>query len=658
MEPHMSTDTTTATSWLDSAFSCLPENFDLDRQGIYLNAPPRRGSTEPRKVRLTSCPIIVVGRSRDASGEGWSLCMEYLSLDDRIEKITVPAFELTSRQPTLFDHLANRGVVVEPSLQTPFRSFLFASFGNRDLPSTRLVASLGFQRHPESNGWVFVFPDRVLSLRDGKDTEPLVYSPLVQSTITSAYHASGSLDEWKAILAPFADHPLIVFGAVFGLAGPFASLAGIENGGVHLYGETSKGKSTAQQVCASCAGCGADPARSSAGPTLLQRWNVTQNAIEGVLAPNSGMTVVIDEIGANQDGLNLYNVFGGRAKGRLNVGGSMRPQGNWSVQVLSSGELAMSQHIEDTTNQRASGGQSIRMLDASVLDVMELAVEAGAPPMPSAEEMSARIDQLKTDCGRFYGTALPALVEWTFRVAMEPPEVGTEPPEVGMEPPEVGMEPPVLDLKVQIDAFVKDCCDELCAEVEARGAPLLGLQRRAMVRLGLALAIGELAVQAEVVPFTSEQVGRAVRAVRDAWLSTVTHVSSENLVLNQIRDYVVRYAGGSPTGDPRHSAPSGGWKYFHLQRSGRLAFTEEQLIQASGSHNLAAVGKVLHKAGWLYRNDGERNRCRVPAELRGTVPEGRMFLLLAAPILGEFADVLRQDDALDQSRNEGVGHGR
>ena len=139
-------------------------------------------------------------------------------------------------------------------------------------------------------------------------------------------------------------------------------------------------------------------------------------------------------------------------------------------------------------------------------------------------------------------------------------------------------------------------------------------------------------------------VTTAVRAVRDAWLSTGAYVSEEDRVLRSIRSYAMRYLEDVRDANPRTAAPPGGWKYFPLKKSGLLAFTEEQLGCASGSTNTVAVGKILSRAGWLHRNDVRRHRCDVPAELRGLVDESRIFMLVARPILGDLLDTLEKND--------------
>lgn len=615
-----------AEDWLKSASLALPEGYSLDARGTYQHLPPKQGHPDGQVVRLASCPLIVSARARDEAGGAWSMLLAYVSPDGMVSELLVSATELNSRQSTIVDRLAYLGVLVEPGAQLSFRSYLFAANANPALPRLKLASRLGFQRDPNSGQWVFVLPGITLGVKEPIEgatiREEVIYSPAVWVATIEAYRASGTLDEWKAAVAPFADHPVIVAGVLLGLAGPFAVLAGVENGGIHIFGETSTGKSTALQACASVAGCGADTARGGAGESLFQRWHSTGNAVEGMVMPHSGMTVVIDEVGSNDGQLNIYNLVGGRGKARMDETGGMRAQAHWSTQVLSSGEYAMREHVETVGNRRATGGQATRMLDVPSQEVVERALAAGAPPMPPAAVQAALIDQLKKDCGRFYGTALPSLVSQVLAAY----EGGGD------------------DLATDLAQAVVARCDALCAEAVQSGFELRGPQRRALARLALMAVVGEWAVDGDIVPFSKVQIGRAVRAVRDAWLSTGAYVSEEDRVLRSIRSYAMRYLEDVRDANPRTAAPPGGWKYFPLKKSGLLAFTEEQLGCASGSTNTVAVGKILSRAGWLHRNDLRRHRCDVPAELRGLVDESRIFMLLARPILGDLLDTLEKND--------------
>lgn len=616
-----------AEDWLKSASLALPQGYSLDLQGTYQHLPPKSGFPNGVVIKIASCPLIVSARARDQFGGAWSMQLEYVAPDGEVRRCLMSATELNSRQSTILDRLAYLGVLVEPGAQLNFRSYLFAANANPALPRLILATRLGFQRDPNNGKWVFVLPGITLGVKEpvvnAATYERIIFEPPVRVATIDGYRAAGTLDEWKAVIAPFADHPVIVAGVLLGLAGPFAILAGVENGGLHLFGESSTGKSTALQACASVAGCGADTARGGAGESLFQRWHSTSNAVEGMLIPHSGMTVVIDEVGANDGQLNIYNVFGGRGKARMDETGGMRPQANWSTQLLSSGELPMREHVETVSNRRTTGGQATRMLDIPTHEVIERALLAGAPAFPAPAVMGSMIDQLKTDCGRVYGTALLELIKQVLEAYG-----GDED-----------------DLAADMALAVAQRCDELCEDAAKNGFNLSGLQRRAIVRLALMKRVGELAVESQTVPFTDEQVKRAVCTVRDAWLSTDAYVSEEDRVSRSIRSYAMRYLDDVRNNDPRTATPPGGWKYFALRKSGLLAFTEEQLVHASGSTNITAVGKILARIGWLHRNDMRRQRCDVPAELRDLVDESRIFLLSARPVLGDLLDTLARDGA-------------
>ena len=127
-------------------------------------------------------------------------------------------------------------------------------------------------------GWhesgAFVLPGRTI----GSDTVRFQSSGQAPALFT----AKGDLVQWQArIAAKCLGNPVLTLAIGCALAGPLLSLVGVNGGGVHLVGDSSKGKSLAQLISATVWG---DPA------VFASSWDVTgpRSVAAGMLARATG----------------------------------------------------------------------------------------------------------------------------------------------------------------------------------------------------------------------------------------------------------------------------------------------------------------------------------------------------------------------------------
>jgi hypothetical protein len=114
---------------------------------------------------------------------------------------------------------------------------------------------------------------------------------------------------------------------------------------IHIYGESTTGKTTAAQLAASVWG---NPSRTGSG--LLRDWNSTQNALIAELRNNTGVTVVLDEASMSNvyDFTNtIYKLASGRDKSRLNRDAQMKETATWYTTIVSTGEHALTTHANN-----------------------------------------------------------------------------------------------------------------------------------------------------------------------------------------------------------------------------------------------------------------------------------------------------------------------
>ncbi|SNY26910.1 protein of unknown function [Orenia metallireducens] len=108
---------------------------------------------------------------------------------------------------------------------------------------------------------------------------------------------------------------------------------------VHIYGDSTEGKTTAAMLAVSPWG---NPDSSVTG--LVNDWNATSNAFFALLRNNSGLPVVFDESSMSDIGNfsnMIYKLASGREKNRMNKEAELEEQSKWETTTISTGEHAL-----------------------------------------------------------------------------------------------------------------------------------------------------------------------------------------------------------------------------------------------------------------------------------------------------------------------------
>src|SRR5690606_32273894 len=135
-------------------------------------------------------------------------------------------------------------------------------------------------------------------------------------------------------------NPLLILGVSMAFTGPLLEFLGIDGGGLHLRGRSSRGKSTIQQVAVSVWGA----------PKLLCSWRATANGLEGVATACNSTFLALDElaeVGARDAGNAVYMLANGAGKARANPSGATLPVARWRVSILSSGEISLAEKLSE-----------------------------------------------------------------------------------------------------------------------------------------------------------------------------------------------------------------------------------------------------------------------------------------------------------------------
>ena len=214
----------------------------------------------------------------------------------------------------------------------------------------------------------------------GRVNEKEVYKHYKIKGLESKYTGSlqikpaGTEEEYRRLLDEHVfGHVPLELALAIGLSAPVASLLDTQlDAGVllvHLFGNSSTGKTTAARLAVSPFGC---PTTGKTG--LIKTWNATTNALQGLLVDNHGIPMVFDEASMlNKKSTNLvYLLAGGVEKEKLNKESMLRTPKRWSGTFLSTGEHSLL--AQGTKNI----GVQVRLLEFSTINWTKSAEHADA----------------------------------------------------------------------------------------------------------------------------------------------------------------------------------------------------------------------------------------------------------------------------------------
>lgn len=279
----------------------------------------------------------------------------------------------------------------------------------------------------------------------------------------------GTLKQWKINVAPSALHsPYIMLTVCSAMAGLVINFTDFEPGGFHLYGDSSKGKTTALIAAASIFG----------NDRYICDWNVTETAFEELAESRNNGLLILDELGLLEKNKKesaqrmqklVYLLGSGRGKQR-----SISYQKHtalWSLNAISNGESGLAQHASDGDVSRKKGEQ-VRLIDVSVDCENDLGIFINLPDKVMPSDYA---EMIKENCQRYHGTAGSALIKKLVKKSSDVLER-------------------IIDKNVQ--KFL------VAHNVDG----VNGFEKRLAKRFALAYASGVLAVKFKVLPFRCENV--------------------------------------------------------------------------------------------------------------------------------------------------------
>ena len=471
--------------------------FVVDGDGVYYTPPGDDGGS-PRKV----CGVLrVVGLARDSHDNQAALLLEFVTQFGKVRSWLMPLAMLAG------DGNAYRTALLSQGFMTPTdgrrRAWLTEYLQSRNPDTLERV------RHVPRVGWAgrcYVLSNETLGT--SASGEKVIFHS--EAGVEANFSQRGTVEQWRNDLSRLCvGNSRAVFAVATAFAGPLLAWAqGVTGGGIHYTGQTSIGKTTCFLLAASVWGKSTEKDPES----YVQKWRATDNGLEYQAEQHNDCTMILDELGqidADKAGAAAYMLADGMGKTRGKGAGGLRPKSTWRLLFLSSGELALEQHMR-TGGKNMKGGQEVRLIPLPT-EVKEDSALETFHEFASGHELSGWVQGRAAPC---YGTAGRAWLEY------------------------------LVDHTEGLGAELRQRMDSIEAQIVPAGAS--GQVKRGVKRFALIAAAGEMATAAGLTGWPEHEATWAAQTCLDAWLNLRGGAGSSEKtnMLRQVRAFLETHGDG------------------------------------------------------------------------------------------------------------------
>lgn len=522
--------------------------------------------------------LEIVRQLRDSEGAGWSLELAVTAPDGTTKTIVVPRAWLTEPQllkALLFDN----GVHIHNWLE-------FQDYIGLAVPAEthELVRRVGW------HAGAYVRSDIIY----GDMEKPLALDGAAPAC--NSFGRQGTLDTWNSQIGRLCSgNTRLMLAVCTALAGPLLRPLGVENGGFHLVGPSSVGKTTALRVAASVYG---------PQDKFIRTWRSTSNGLESVAAGSNDCVLLIDEMNQatpQEAGEAVYMLGNGQGKARMTRTGVGARLHEWKLLFVSTGEIPLQQHME-SVGKTIRAGMEVRLLN--------LPADAGSgngmfETLHGFETSRALAEHLRAAAADDYGVAGDA---W-LRCLVDQMKHG-------------GHEVFAERYRARLSAIE--------AQFARPGAD--GQVSRAARRFALLALAGEMAVDAGIGGWARGDATAAMQRCFEAWLTERGGVGSseETQALRQVQRFFEQHGQArfqriepntigyeEAVNEVRTVAQRAG--YFRPSTNEFYVLPEAFKHQVCEGLNSKLVARVLHERGLLL---DERSR---PIRIPGLISPTRIY---------------------------------
>jgi putative DNA primase/helicase len=323
--------------------------------------------------------------------------------------------------------------------------------------------------HSES---CFVLPSQIIGLNG--NSEGVWFDGKSSANV---YEKKGDYKQWQVQVAEHCQgNPYLILALSAAFVGPILVELNESGAGFHYFSDSTTGKTTAQIVSGSAWGSRED---------FLCSWRTTDNALEAIASSRSDTFTVLDEshqVEPKHLDVAAYLLLNQKGKARLNRDATPKPLAKWRTCVLSSGERSIEAHLARAKIDYKAG-QCVRIVDIDVSHDSKFGLFDDLHGAKDANEFSAA---LRAAAAQHYGFAGPQFVAWLLKNPK---------------------------WRTGVRALLK-------AIIQKFPTGLNPQQERVARTFCFAAVAGELAIQAQVLPWAQGSVTETVNSIFQRWLDT------------------------------------------------------------------------------------------------------------------------------------------
>ncbi len=493
-------------------------------------------------------PLYVEAVTHDKYGNNFGRYLKFKPTRGAMRKWSMPMTMLKGAGDELRGELLNMGLNIDIREKAALGQYISGM-----IPSETLEIST-------QTGWhkgAFVLPGTCI----GSDSY-FFQSEFFNTDIP--YRQQGTLQEWQTEIASYCvNNPLLMLAVCSSFAGALLRSTHQQGGGFHIFGDSSKGKSTGLFVACSVWG----------DESYKRSWKATSNGMEATAVMFNDSLLALDEISEcdpRDIGAIVYSLGNGTGKQRANKNGGSKATHQWKIIVLSNGERSVESAMSEAGKQ-AKAGQALRLLNIPLFG------KYGAfdflHGMKGGRQLS---DHLQTVSTKFYGVAG---IEYLQKLVSETRNL-----------------------------------DELFAEyTEAlvNGEALSSQEMRAAKRFALVALAGELATEYGV---TSWDKGRALSDIYICFQQWRNYFGEGDIedqqILQAVRDFIDRFSDSrfsQPKDDSTRVIDRAGY-WIGGSNGKTYLFNKSGINEALKSNGFDRGVKTLKKHGWLIHAAGRNTK--------------------------------------------------
>ncbi len=463
--------------------------FTVNDLGVWHAGVDKEG--QPKAPQWVCSRLDVQALTRDQDGAGWGYLLAFADPLDKPKQWAMPARMLSGDGGEYRAALLNMGLRIAPS---PAARNLLTQYIQTRQPGE-------FASCTDRIGWhgrAFVLPHETI----GDDAERIVFQS--ESQMENTFRVKHDAAAWRdRIGALCVGNSRLVFAVACAFAGPLLRPAGMESGGFHIRGDSSSGKTTALRLAASVYG----------GPSYMQRWRTTDNALEAIAAQHCDSLLILDELAQVEGkvaGECAYMLANEQSKARATRNGAPRARLSWRLLFLSAGELGLADHMAEGM-KRTRTGQEVRMADIPADAGKGLGAFEDLHDFAGGAAFSSHLAREAQVC---HGAPGRAFVEWACTNADSLPK----------------------RLRTAVQALAREWIPQgASGQVERVGA-----------RFALVGVAGELATEAGLTGWPAGESERGARACFGAWLAARGGAGNGEVVamLRAVRRFLETHGDG------------------------------------------------------------------------------------------------------------------